>query len=390
VKHSTCRVRRTLVFIAGISAIFAVSPFAASAQTQAGRAAWTIQRTPNRSNDFNELTAITTTSASDAWAVGTFRGPSSTAYKTLIEHFDGTSWQVVPSPNVGASSNELNAVSADSSTDAWTAGFEFSGNANRTLIERWNGTKWSVVPSPNVGSGSNTLFGVAALSPTDAWAVGQSVGNVDATVALHWDGTSWNIVPSPNPPLVGGFFTAVAAIGSNDVWAVGRVGQDDATLAEHWDGQSWTIVSTPTILGEAIFSGAVAVASNDVWAVGDQGSQTLTEHWNGSAWTIVPSPNPLPTSKGNNFLTGVSALSSGDVWAVGATLDFTLGELEKTVTMRWDGAQWVVVGSPNQGRQSNVLQGVDSPGGGVVIAIGTFRTGSMGTNRTLAMENTQG
>jgi hypothetical protein len=389
-KHSTHPLRRAITFLAGISAILGASSLAASSQTQADGAVWTIQQTPNRSRDFNQLAAITTVSASDAWAAGTFRGPSSTAFKTLIEHFDGTSWHAVPSPNVGASSNELNAVSADSSTDVWTAGFEFSGNANRTLIERWNGTRWSVVPSPNLGSGSNTLFGVAAISPTDAWAVGQSVGSVNATVALHWDGTSWTIVPSPNPPLVGGFFTAVAAISSNDVWAVGRVGDDDAPLAEHWDGQSWTIVSTPSILGEALFSGATAIASDDVWAVGNQGSRTLTEHWNGSAWSIVPSPNPLPTSKGNNFLAAVTALSSGDVWTVGGTLDFTLGGLEKTVTLQWDGTQWVVVDSPNQGRQSNLLLGVDSPGGGVVIAAGTFRTGPMGTNRTLAMENTQG
>lgn len=389
-KHPTHRVLRAITFLGGISAILALSTFAASAQTQAGGATWTIQPTPNRSNDFNQLTATTTTSATDAWAVGTFRGPSSPSFKTLIEHFDGTSWRAVPSPNVGPSNNELNAVSADSSTDAWAAGFAFSGNANRTLTEHWNGTSWSVVPSPNVGSGSNTLFGLAAISPTDAWAVGQSVGIVNSTVALHWDGTSWTIVPSPNPPNVGGFFTAVAAISSTDVWAVGRVGDDDATLAEHWNGHSWTIVPTPNIFTEAFFSGITAIASDDVWAVGHQGSRTLTEHWNGSAWSIVSSPNPLPTSRGNNFLTGVTAVSSGDVWAVGATLDFTLGELEQTVTMQWDGSQWIVVGSPNQGRQSNLLQGVDSPGGGVVIAVGTFRTGHTGTNRTLAMVNTQG
>jgi hypothetical protein len=182
----------------------------------------------------------------------------------------------------------------------------------------------------------------------------------------------------------------VTAIDSDDVWAVGRVGEDDATLAEHWDGHSWTIVVTPAILGEAFFSGASAFASDDVWAVGNQGSRTLGEHWNGSAWAIVSTPNPLPTTKGNNFLTAVTALSSGDVWAVGGTLDFTLGGLENTVTMRWDGTDWVTVGSPNKGRQSNLLLGVDSPGGGLVIAVGTFRTGPTGTNRTLAMENAQG
>jgi hypothetical protein len=384
-QSTTTSLHRAIILVAGISAVLATSPLGASAS-----AIWSIQRTPNRSTDFNELTAITTNSSTDAWAVGTFRGPSSPAFQTLIEHFDGTAWRAIKSPNVGSSSNELNAVSADSSTDAWTVGFEFAGNANRTLIEHWNGTRWSVTPSPNLGAGSNTLFGVAAISPNDAWAVGQSVGNVNATLALHWDGSSWAIVSSPNPPLVGGFFTAVAAVSINDVWAVGRVGEDDAPLAEHWDGATWTIVSTPTIFTEAIFSGATAVSASDVWAVGNQGSRTLTEHWNGSAWSIVDSPNPLPSSKGNNFLTGVTALSSNDVWAVGATLDFTLGGLEQTLTIHWDGTAWNVVASPNKGTGSNLLLGVDSPGGGLVIAAGTLRQGFAGPNRTLAMETTQG
>jgi hypothetical protein len=72
--------------------------------------------------------------------------------------------------------------------------------------------------------------------------------------------------------------------------------------------------------------------------------------------------------------TGVArAAPSGAVWAVGATLDFTLGELERTVTEQWDGSAWSVVASSNQGSESNLLQGMDSPGGGVVVTAGTFR-----------------
>ena len=385
-KRSTLRFRIAVALFANICAWITAASFPASAQVQAGSGAWIVQSTPNRSNDFNELTAVAARTASDAWAVGTFRSPSSTAFKTLIEHFDGTSWQVVPSPNAGPSYNELNAVSADSSTDAWTVGFKFSGSADRTLIERWNGATWSVVPSPNLGAGNNDLLGVAAISPTDAWAVGRRINGQNSTMALHWDGISWTVVSSPTPS-GGGFVSAVTAISSNDVWAVGRVGDDDATLAEHWDGHSWSTVATPSLLSEAFFTGVAAVAANDVWAVGKQGSRTLTEHWNGSAWSVVPSPNPLPTTKGNNFLTGVTALSAGDVWAVGGTLDFTLGELERTVTMRWDGVHWVIVPSPDRGAQDNLLQGVDSPGGGMVIAVGTFRKGPMGTYRTLAIKN---
>jgi hypothetical protein len=386
------RVRPAISFLAGVGAIALLFAGVAQASPGAGRAAsiWTIQPTPNRSQDFNQLSAVTANSATDAWAVGTFRGPSSSAFKTLIEHFDGTSWRAVQSPNVGTSNNELNGVAADSSTDAWAVGFEFAGSADRTLVERWNGTKWSVVTSPNVGSGSNDLRGVAAISPTDVWAVGQSVDINPSTLAEHWNGTAWTVVPTPTP-LGGGTFTSVAAVSSNDVWALGALGDgDNGTLAEHWDGISWSIVAAPAILGDALFNGATALSSSDVWAVGSQGSQTLTEHWNGTAWSIVSSPNPLPNSKGNDFLTGVTALSSNDVWAVGSTLDFTLGGLEQTVTIHWDGAAWTVASSPDKGTGSNLLLGVDSPGGGVVFAAGTFRKGFAGTNRTLVLETTQG
>jgi len=383
---SARRVGLALAVLLAASALFTLRPPGAAATTNP---TWIIQRTPNRSSDFNELTAITTVSASDAWTVGTFRGPGSPAFKTLVEHFDGTSWRAFQSPNVGASNNELNAVAADSSNNAWAVGFEFNGAAERTLIERWNGRVWSVSSSPNVGSGNNDLRGVGAISSSDAWAVGQSTGIVTSTLAEHWNGTAWSIVPSPTPA-GGGFFTSVVGVGSNDVWALGGLGDDgDATLAEHWDGRAWRIVSTPAIPSEAFFSSAAAVSTSDVWAVGSQGSNTLTEHWNGAAWSIVPSPDPLPTSKGNNFLTGVTALGASDVWAVGSTLDFTLGELERTVTEHWDGTAWSVVASPNQGSGSNLLQGVDSPGGGIVFAAGTFRQGFAGTNPTLVMETTQ-
>jgi hypothetical protein len=386
--------RPALTSLAGAGAIalvlFLVTGAAASPGAGQDGSIWTIQPTQNRSQDFNELTAISARSASDAWAVGTFRGPASPAYKTLIEHFDGTSWRAVQSPNVGTSNNELSGIAADSSTDAWAVGFKFAGNADRTLVERWNGSAWSAVASPNVGPGSNDLRGVVAISPTDAWAVGQSVGVNRSTLAEHWDGTVWTVVPTPTPP-GGGTLAAVAAVNSNDVWAVGAVGDgDDATLAEHWDGTSWSIVPTPAILGDALFASVTVASASDVWAVGSQGSRTLTEHWNGGTWSRVTSPNPLPTNKGNNFLTGVTALSSTDVWAVGATLDFTLGELEQTVTLHWDGAGWTAVSSPNQGPGSNLLLGVDSPGGGVVFAAGTFRKGLAGPNRTLALDTTQG
>ena len=80
---------------------------------------------------FSVLSAVTTTSFSNAWAVGYASG------KTLILHFDGRSWKRVPSPSP-ASYCTLLSVSASSPTNAWAVG---SAGSN-TLILHWNGRHW--------------------------------------------------------------------------------------------------------------------------------------------------------------------------------------------------------------------------------------------------------
>src|SRR5438105_3286110 len=67
---------------------------------------------------------------------------------------DPCTWTSVTTISPGSLDNYLNGVSATSSTDAWAVGSYTVGTAANTLAEHWNGTSWSVVPSPNVGSGS--------------------------------------------------------------------------------------------------------------------------------------------------------------------------------------------------------------------------------------------
>src|SRR5206468_7754100 len=95
-------------------------------------------------------------------------------------------------------------VSATSSSDVWAVGFACTGSCSssnaQTLIEHWNGSAWSIVASPNVNT-NTYLYGVAALSASDAWAAGYAnscYGCAPSTLALHWDGTTWSVVPSPN------------------------------------------------------------------------------------------------------------------------------------------------------------------------------------------------
>jgi hypothetical protein len=111
---------------------------------------------------------------------------------------------VVPGPHTGDNVNRLNAVSVISADNVWAVGYywvqtpDFNGKL-QTLVHHWDGTAWSVVPSPNVGSGTNVLQGVVGIASNDVWAVGYTEsGNKSSTLILHWDGVSWSVVPSPN------------------------------------------------------------------------------------------------------------------------------------------------------------------------------------------------
>jgi len=90
---------------------------------------------------------------------------------------EAAAWTVVKSPSPGVAGNVLPAVASVSANDVWAVGEATDATGRQlTLTEHWNGTAWSVVASPNVGSANNTLLAVAAVSTTDVWAVGRAEG----------------------------------------------------------------------------------------------------------------------------------------------------------------------------------------------------------------------
>src|SRR5437868_6178538 len=193
---------------------------------------WSSVSSPNPGL-WSALRDVAVVTANDMWLVGNnYNCSGGGCPHTLAEHWDGTSWSLVPTPELGTGDNILYGVAAVSANDVWAVG----QNCNQTLVEHWNGTSWSVVPSPNPGTGQNFLYGVAAVSATDVWAVGYYSGRTGGTLTEHWDGTSWSVVSTPN---VGTQLKDVAAVSANDVWAVGYSGYpSNLTLIEHWDGTS--------------------------------------------------------------------------------------------------------------------------------------------------------
>ncbi|HEX9988655.1 MAG TPA: hypothetical protein VGE45_09285 [Chloroflexia bacterium] len=287
-------------------------------------------------NPGSALYGIEVVSANDIWAVGLdYTGPTA---RTLIEHWNGTQWAIVPSPNVGTESSYLFKVSAVSASDIWAIGT----HNGRTLALHWDGAQWSIVSTPNPGTNENYLLDVKAVSANDVWAVGYFRSGSPYPFQMfiaHWDGKSWSQVPSPNTGFFSNVLTSVDAISANDIWAVGYSMAQNApasqtqTLTIHWNGSSWSVVPSGSFNQ---LNSVSAVSSNDVWAVGSNELYDITMHWNGSFWSEVPSPEP-----GNNSinLNDVEAISSNDVWAVGYYESLAVGGTVPLM-IHWDGTQW--------------------------------------------------
>src|SRR5439155_3382703 len=136
-------------------------------------AGWTIVPSPNAGTDEpTRLTGVAAISTNDVWAVG-YHG-AQPAEQALVMHWNGSQWSLVSSPSPSARMR-LYQVAGASANDVWAVGYYLNDNpsALQTLVEHWNGAAWSVVPSPNPAVDGSLLSGLAIVSPSDIWAVGR-------------------------------------------------------------------------------------------------------------------------------------------------------------------------------------------------------------------------
>jgi hypothetical protein len=145
--------------------------------------------------------------------------------KTLVVQWTGSSWSTVSSPNPG-SGLTLYKIDAISANDVWSVGAFYYTNTidYKTLTEHWNGSAWSHISSPNTETGQNYLKGVSAMESDYVWAVGSGDSQ---TLTERWDGTEWSIVSSPNEGSSGNTLLDVVVVPGSSVtnggytWAVG-------------------------------------------------------------------------------------------------------------------------------------------------------------------------
>lgn len=285
--------------------------------------------------------SISFDAAGDGWVLG-FYSPLTGQYthklsqEQVAAHWDGTRWDFVPvatDPEEAQFPLWLQSVHAIAPDDAWAVGntgLSGRGQSRGSVIEHWDGTRWTMVPGPTDRAAGAELHDLAAAAPNDVWAVGTvwiDGGTRSAPAIEHWDGTGWTLVPSPAID-TDAVLNGVTVNSATDAWAVGAT-QSPAgihTLVEHWDGTAWSIVpGAADSPADSALNGVHAFSRTDAWAVGSTPGSGQIQHWDGRAWTRSSLPGPQEWGRPAIYAR-VDGASPDDVWAVGETFDrFSLG-----------------------------------------------------------------
>ena len=147
---------------------------------------------------------------------------------------------------------------------------------------------------------------------------------------------------------------------------------------------SWTSVDSPDPEdGGSLLLGVVAVAPDDAWAVGGAGdpqapTSTLAIRWNGAEWDVVPTPN---TGSVANSFEAVDALSPDAAWAVGRASN---GVGDVPIVAQWNGAAWANMTLPTEVSEG-ALTGVAAISTDDVWVVGYAGDTELGEERAIAL-----
>ena len=327
---------------------------------------WSIKATANPDTRHNRLLSVSAVSSNDIWAVGYYDINATNLHDlaTLAEHWNGTSWSKVTTvnPTVGAL---FLGVTTIATNDVWAVGqyFNFGTFSWNTLTEHYNGSTWSVVPSANSSTlDYNELDTISAFSSTDIWAVGLhapvngdgSLGTFQS-LAEHWDGISWTVVSTPNTATGDNAIVGVNALEANHAVGVGSGNFVNGSAPEQAEAWNLTLGGSTNVVLNASPSDngfeSVARSGDGVWAVGFASANTSSPlqamvwqaNWNTGThtltWAASPGASDSPSST-FNFLTGVAAVSPSVFWAVGT--EDTNTNVDQTLTEVYCGLHFTV------------------------------------------------
>ena len=229
-------------------------------------------------------------------------------------------------PQAAPAFNAISAITGMLATDVWIGGTgkQPFGQAG-TLIEHFNGTRWSIVPTP-IERGA--VLGMSAIAPDDVWAVGNDNRSGITSLAMHWDGVTWTQIPVVVKGCTQVFrLHEIDASGRRPV-AVGQCFDDSGDVISvviSYGKRGWRPEKIAGIDPTTFQLTSINWTGRTAWAGGSTTpGQAVALRLHRHVWTSVPTPD-------NAFVLAGVAGTPRDSWGVGS------GWQNVVLTMHWDG-----------------------------------------------------
>ena len=264
-------------------------------------------------------------------AVGKTTDADGRNIKSLIELWDGQTWWLMSSPDVGL----IDSVSCTS--------VEFCVAAGRSALT-WDGLAWTV-PTALPGEAG----GVQCTSPTFCMIVGRSGWT------MTFDGQSWLHRDTPDPTWT---LAGVTCTSQSNCVAVGNINNtgyiDNArTLVVRWDGSGWDAERSPSAASGGSQLRSVSCSEADfcmatgfsIVVAPSLHAEAIAERWDGSSWSMVLSPSIQGSS--TTALLGISCTGPDACTTSGLSMQGVAFSTARNLVERWDGSSWTFIDSPS-------------------------------------------
>jgi hypothetical protein len=332
-----------------VLAVISSSILAGSAQ--AADSSWSVVASPDKGTGSNVLQDVSCVTPTDCAAVGYFTQKSGTS-ETLIERWNGRSWSVMPSANVGVNGDVLRALSCISTSCVAVGDYGASSGAVQALAESWSGRgKVTSLATPDPSATFDDLSAISCSSSSRCVAVGDyGTSNIKYTLVESWNGKKWSLEGSPNVGTKGSYLTGVSCSSAKDCVAVGTyqtTAGNSRALIETWNGTAWSVSGAPNATDDSLSSVSCS-GPKRCMAVGNSFKNgragPFAETWNGKSWSIVNVPGFNSTVV---YLDGVSCATSTSCIAAGSS--------GHPVIETWNGTKWSKETSPNKGNGGSLV-----------------------------------
>jgi hypothetical protein len=203
-----------------------------------------------------QITGLTAISPADVWVFGTTANGTS---DVGTWHFDGYNWQ-----RMSGLADSVVRASATSDSDIWAIA---ASSASYSIVH-YDGTSWQQVPTGSDLDGVQPRD-ILAISPSDVWVLGTQTGTADGArlVLLHWNGVGWSSLQTQVNAWAGRL--AAAAGGSVLVTATPANASADGLILQVAAPGGWPVVMAKTSLADGSVSDvALASGSGSLWASG--------------------------------------------------------------------------------------------------------------------------